>query len=142
LISAADPAFKTVNGLGTGQVLATNFDDGTLNGPQHPVGLGKILTLALTGQGLVNNPPADGNPPPAGTLLPTSELPVVTMAVNIPNERILFPGLIRPTRVLDVIIKIPMSPERTAAEQYSDLVRFHDIRNWGFDPSSTIATPC
>ena len=142
LISAADPAFKTVNGSGTGQVLATNFDDGTLNGPQHPVGLGKILVLALTGQGLVNNPPADGNPPPAGVLLPTSDRPVVTIgAANIPNENILFSGL-DPTYPgsWTVIIKVPDVSQGGPApgNNVPILVRFHDIpSNWGFDPSNS-----
>lgn len=142
LISAADPAFKTVNGIGTGQVLATNFDDGTLNGPQHPVGLGKILVLALTGQGLVNNPPADGNPPPTGVLLPTSDLPVVTIgAVNIPNENILFSGL-DPTYPgsWTVIIKVPDVSQGGPApgNNIPILVRFRDIpSNWGFDPSNS-----
>ena len=142
LMSAADPAFKTVNGAGTGQVLATNFDDGTLNGPQHPVGLGKILTLALTGQGLVNNPPADGNPPPPGTLLPTSELPVVTIgAVNIPNDNILFSGL-DPTYPgsWTLIIRVPDISQGgpLPGNNIPILVRFHDIpSNWGFDPSNS-----
>ena len=142
LISAADPAFKTVNGIGTGQVLATNFDDGTLNGPQHPVGFGKILVLALTGQGLVNNPPEDGSAPPAGVLLPTSELPVVTIgAVNIPNENILFSGL-DPTYPgsWTVIIKVPDISQGGPApgNNIPILVRFHDIpSNWGFDPSNS-----
>jgi uncharacterized protein (TIGR03437 family) len=142
LMSAADPAFKTVNGIGTGQVLATNFDDGTLNGPQHPVGLGKILVLALTVQGLVNNPPADGNPPPAGTLLPTSELPVVTVgAVNIPNDNIIFSGL-DPTYPgsWTLIIKVPDVSQGgpLPGNNIPILVRFHDIpSNWGFDPANS-----
>jgi len=142
LMTAADPAFKTVNGIGTSQVLATNFDDGTLNGPQHPVGLGKILTLALTGQGLVNNPPPDGNPPPAGTLLPTSELPVVTIgAVNIPNENILFSGL-DPSYPgsWTVVIKVPDIAQGgpPPGNNIPIIVRFHDIpSNWGFDPNNS-----
>ena len=65
LMGLADPAFKTVNGQGTGQVLATNLENGTRNGAQNPVGRGKILTLALTGEGPVDNPPPDGTAPSA-----------------------------------------------------------------------------
>jgi len=142
LMTAADPAFKTVNGIGTGQVLATNFDDGTLNGPQNRVGLGKILVLALTGQGLVNNPPPDGSAPPAGTLVPTSELPVVTVgAVNIPNENIIFSGL-DPTYPgsWTLIIRIPDIAQGgpQPGTNIPILVRFHDVpSNIGFDPSNS-----
>ena len=67
-MTVADPAFRTTNFQGWGQVLAINVKpDGTqygLNGPQNPISLGDTLQLALTGQGLVANPPADGFPPP------------------------------------------------------------------------------
>jgi uncharacterized protein (TIGR03437 family) len=142
LMSAADPAFKTVNGAGTGQILAVNLEDGTLNGPQHPVGLGKTLLLALTGQGLVNNPPPDGNAPPSGTLVPTTDLPVVTLAgVNIPNANILFSGL-DPTYPgsWTVIIKVPDISQGgpPPGNNVPILVRFHDVpSNWGFDPNNS-----
>ncbi|HEY2845329.1 MAG TPA: hypothetical protein VGJ09_16820, partial [Bryobacteraceae bacterium] len=139
-MSTADPAFKTVNGAGTGQVLATNFDDGTLNGPQHTVGYGKVLVLALTGQGVVNNPPADGFPPAA--LTPTSDLPVVTVgATNLPNENILFSGL-DPTYPgsWTVIIRIPTIAQGgpPPGNNIPILVRLHDQpSNWGFDPTNS-----
>jgi hypothetical protein len=75
-MAVADPAFRTTNFQGWGQVLALNLkQDGTpngLNGPQNPVGLGEMLQLALTGQGLVANPPADGVAPSG--LTPTNPL--------------------------------------------------------------------
>ena len=66
LMAVADPAFRTTNFQGTGQMLAINLkqmDANGLNGPQNPVSPGKMLQLALTGQGLVDNPPADGFAP-------------------------------------------------------------------------------
>jgi uncharacterized protein (TIGR03437 family) len=140
LMSLADPAFKTVNGAGTGQILAANVDDGGLNGPQNPVSRGKVLTLALTGQGLVSNPPADGFPPTG--LVPTPQLPVVTLgAVNIPPENILFSGL-DPTYPgsWTINIRIPETAQGGPApgNNIPIFVRMYDIpSNWGFDPSNS-----
>src|SRR6185312_2247987 len=82
-MALADPAFRTTNFQGWGQIMALNFDDGTLNSPQNPVGAGKILTLALTGQGPVNNPPADGFPPSALTPTNLADLKVIINAKDI-----------------------------------------------------------
>lgn len=71
-MAVADPAFRTTNFQGWGQIMAINVEDGTLNGPQNPIALGKTLQLALTGQGLVANPPADGVAPSG--LTPTNPL--------------------------------------------------------------------
>jgi uncharacterized protein (TIGR03437 family) len=71
-MTVADPAFRTTNLQGWGQVLAINSKNGTPNGPQNPVGVGEILTLSLTGQGLVANPPSGGFAPSGPT--PTNPL--------------------------------------------------------------------
>ncbi|HSP66594.1 MAG TPA: hypothetical protein VLN48_02630, partial [Bryobacteraceae bacterium] len=76
LMTPAAPGFFTSNAQGTGQIAATNFSDGSVNGPQHPVARGEILTVWLTGQG----PGFQGSAPPDGqgaSGLLTSEKPVV-----------------------------------------------------------------
>ncbi len=50
-MTQAAPGFFTSNAQGTGQIAATNFSDGSVNGPQHPAARGDIITLWLTGQG-------------------------------------------------------------------------------------------
>ena len=92
-MDVADPAFRTTNFDGFGQVLAINFksSDGTsygLNGPQNPIVLGDILQLALTGQGLVNNPPADGFAPSGSTPTNPLDLTVFINGVPVPPANI------------------------------------------------------
>jgi uncharacterized protein (TIGR03437 family) len=45
---------------------AVNLTDGQVNGPLHPVKRGDYISIYLTGQGLVANPPADGDIPKNG----------------------------------------------------------------------------
>ena len=139
LMAAADPAFKTVNGTGTGQILAINFDDGTLNGPQNPVGLGKVLTLALTGQGLVDNPPQDGFAPSGPTPTKASDLVVIINAKDV-SQNILFSGL-DPTYPGSwmINVKVPDSSQGgpPPGNAISIIVRMRDVpSNYGYDPNN------
>jgi len=93
LMAIADPAFRTTNFQGWGQVMAINLKpDGTaygLNGPQNPISRGDTLQLALTGQGPVNNPPADGFPPSGLTPTNLADLKVFINGVDIGSANIL-----------------------------------------------------
>jgi uncharacterized protein (TIGR03437 family) len=97
-MTLADPAFRTTNFLGWGQVMAINLkSDGKtqygLNSPQNPISLGDILQLALTGQGLVANPPADGVAPSALTPTNPADLTILINGQPVPAANILFSGL-------------------------------------------------
>jgi uncharacterized protein (TIGR03437 family) len=142
-MAAADPAFKTVNQQGTGQVLAVNVEDaGGLNGPTNPVSRGKIIQLALTGQGLVDNPPADGFPPPSGVLIHTNplDIKVYLNAAEVPAQNILFSGL-DPNYPGSWIINLRVPDVSQNGPQPSNtvpiVVTMHDIAsNYGFDPNN------
>jgi uncharacterized protein (TIGR03437 family) len=142
-MASADPAFKTVNQQGTGQVLAVNVEEGGLNGPTNQVSRGKVIQLALTGQGLVANPPADGFPPPSGVLINTNPLDihVYLSAAEVPAQNILFSGLdpnypgswIINLRIPDVSQNGP--PPGAAVPI---IVTMHDVAsNYGFDPNNS-----
>jgi uncharacterized protein (TIGR03437 family) len=141
LMDLADPAFRTTNFQGWGQVMALNLKaDGTpngLNGPQNPVARGEMLQLALTGQGLVNNPPANGFPPSG--LRPTNPLDLHVFidgldigAANVISSDLdpTYPGS------WTVNIRIPENPGPPPGSR-SILVRMHDVTsNWGYDPNN------
>ncbi len=140
-MAAADPAFKAANGAGTGQVLAANIDDGGLNGPQNPVSRGKGLQLALTGQGLVDNPPPDGVAPTG--LVPTNpaDLHVFINGKDVPAENILFSGL-DPTYPGSWIINVKIPDEAQGGPPPCNAVlisvTMHDVAsNYGYDPNNS-----
>jgi uncharacterized protein (TIGR03437 family) len=58
--TAATPAIFTLDGSGTGQILAVNVADGSINGPNHPAKAGSSVFLYLTGAGQTNPPGTDG----------------------------------------------------------------------------------
>jgi uncharacterized protein (TIGR03437 family) len=76
-LASASPGLFTVDSSGAGAVLAVNNDDGTVNGPGHPVVRGRFVILYGTGLGSVANPPADGMP---ASGQPASDLPLVLIA--------------------------------------------------------------
>jgi hypothetical protein len=67
-LNVVSPAIYLGAPLTQGVTLAAaiNVTDGSVNGPTHPVKRGDYVSIFLTGQGLVNNPPADGNVPASG----------------------------------------------------------------------------
>ena len=75
-MSPANPGFFASNAAGSGQAAAVN-QDGTVNSPSNCVGRGQIISFYLTGQGFVDNAPADGAPPTAA--LPTPVKPSVAV---------------------------------------------------------------
>ena len=58
--SAAVPAVFTLNGAGTGAVLAINVADGSINDANHPAKAGGTVSLYLTGAGQTNPPGTNG----------------------------------------------------------------------------------
>lgn len=142
-MSNADPAFKAVNGLGTGQILAANLTaqgaSKGLNSPTNPIAQGEILQLALTGQGPVNNPPADGFPP--GGLVPANaDLKVIIGGKEVPAGNIQFSGL-DPTYPGSWIINVKI-PDLTQngpppCNAVSIILIMRDVAsNYGYDPSN------
>jgi uncharacterized protein (TIGR03437 family) len=60
-IASTSPAFFTLSGSGSGQVLAIN-QGGVLNDASHAAAAGSYITLYATGAGLMNPTPQDGQP--------------------------------------------------------------------------------
>jgi uncharacterized protein (TIGR03437 family) len=73
-LAAASPGLFTSNASGSGQIVAVNVQDSSVNGPGHPVVRGQYVILYGTGVGPVPNPPADGA---AASGQPASDLPTV-----------------------------------------------------------------
>ncbi|MBZ5676497.1 MAG: hypothetical protein LAP61_19850 [Acidobacteriia bacterium] len=144
LMTLADPAFRTTNFQGWGQVMAINLKtDGTtngLNGPQNPVARGEMLQLALTGQGPVANPPADGFPPSALTPTNPLDLHVFIDGIDIGSANVVSSDL-DPTYPgsWTVNIRIPDNPGPQPGSR-SILVTMRDVpSNWGYDPNNGFA---
>ena len=76
-LATASPGLFTLNSSGSGQLLAVNVQDSTVNGAAHPVVRGQYVILYGTGVGAVPSPPADGT---AASGQPASDLPTVLIA--------------------------------------------------------------
>ena len=76
-LQTASPGLFTNPPIGSGQLLAVNFQDGSTNSGTHPVVRGQYIILYGTGVGPVPNPPADGA---ASTGQSASDLPQVYVA--------------------------------------------------------------
>jgi uncharacterized protein (TIGR03437 family) len=61
-MAPVSPGLFTLNGFGTGQVMAIN-DDGTPNQPSSQISRGHVISLFGTGLGIVPGAPPDGQPP-------------------------------------------------------------------------------
>jgi len=143
-MTVADPAFRTANFQGWGQVLALNLKpDGTpygLNGPQNPISLGDTLQLALTGQGLVANPPADGVAPSGLTPTNLLDLHVFINGTDIGASNIISSDL-DPTYPgsWTINVRVPTVAQGGPApcNAVSILVIQRDVpSNWGYDPNN------
>jgi uncharacterized protein (TIGR03437 family) len=86
---AYNPGFFTINSQGTGQVVASNYDqlnancspapDCYINSQGNPVARNSIIIFCLTGQGFVPGASADGAAP---AFVPTPLLPVVLSSLG------------------------------------------------------------
>jgi uncharacterized protein (TIGR03437 family) len=90
----ASPGIFTANQAGTQQIAANNYNPdgsyGGVNGPSNALTVkGGVITIWLTGQGKVNNPPPDGVAP--GAAIPTNSLP--TVYIGGVQAQILYSGL-------------------------------------------------
>ena len=74
-IQATSPALFSADATGSGQVLALNAADSSVNSAKNPVKAGQFISLFGTGQGFVNGAPPDGTPATVAT--PTAETPQV-----------------------------------------------------------------
>ena len=146
-MTVADPAFRTANFQGWGQVLAINIKpDGTqygLNGPQNPISLGDTLQLALTGQGPVANPPADGVAPSGLTPTNLLDLKVFINGTDIGPSNIISSDL-DPTYPGSWTINVRMPTVAQGGPGPSNAVSILVIQrdvpsNWGYDPNNGFA---
>ena len=106
------PGFFTSNSQGTGQIVASNFSDGSTNGPNHPVARGEILTLWLTGQGpgFQGTPPPDGQSPSGLLLTDVKPLVYVNGSTPLPDANVLASAMTVYPGVWIINIKIPSDP--------------------------------
>jgi uncharacterized protein (TIGR03437 family) len=91
-MDSASPGILTVNGTGSGNVVAIN-EDGSTNSSSNPVGRGQTITFFCTGQGFIPDAPPDGEPP--ASEIPTPSLPRVFAGGTtfLPDSAVVFSGL-------------------------------------------------
>ncbi len=90
-IDVESPGLFTVDGSGSGQIVAVN-QDGTANNGANPAKAGSIVTLYATGQGAVDGMPPNGQP--AQGIIPTPETPQVFINSGfVPSADVQFSGL-------------------------------------------------
>jgi uncharacterized protein (TIGR03437 family) len=90
-IDAVSPGLFSVDGSGSGQVVAVN-QDGSLNNGANPAKAGSTVTLYATGQGAVNGMPPDGQA--AQGLIATSQMPQVFINSGfVPSGDVQWSGL-------------------------------------------------
>ena len=82
-LASASPGLFTQYAAGSGQLLAVNLQDSSINGPLHPVVRGQYVILYGTGVGPVANPPADGA---AASAQPASDYPTVLVTSSGPGS--------------------------------------------------------
>jgi uncharacterized protein (TIGR03437 family) len=90
-MAPVSPGLFTLNGMGTGQVMAIN-DDGTPNLPSSQISRGHVISLFGTGLGIVPSAPPDGQPP--SDPVPADTTPDVWIgAAFVDPANIMFSGL-------------------------------------------------
>ncbi len=90
-IDGESPGLFTVDGSGSGQVVALN-QDGSMNNGANPAKAGSIVTLYATGQGAVSGMPTDGQA--AQGIVATPEAPQVFINSGfVPAGDVQFSGL-------------------------------------------------
>ncbi|HTB19110.1 MAG TPA: hypothetical protein VK708_13400 [Bryobacteraceae bacterium] len=90
-MDAESPGLFTVDGSGSGQVVASN-QDGSANNGANPAKAGSTVTLYATGQGVVSGMPPDGQG--AQGIASTPELPQVFINAGfVPSSDVQWSGL-------------------------------------------------
>ncbi len=93
-LASASPALFTGNQAGTGQVIAQNFVDFSLNTAGNPVARGQILILYGTGLGPVQNAPPDGTAATAATPGPVNpQVLIGSSKTFVPDANVQYSGL-------------------------------------------------
>jgi uncharacterized protein (TIGR03437 family) len=108
------------------QAAVINVKDGTVNSPTNPVARGDYISIYATGQGLVSNPPADGDVP--GSLTSTPYTPRVGIGAcfvdscppatgeTVPSDPVQFSGLSPQfPGVWQINVRVPGVTDTTAA---------------------------
>ncbi|MDQ1469241.1 MAG: hypothetical protein QOJ99_721 [Bryobacterales bacterium] len=136
-LNSASPGFFTSNQAGTGQIIAANVADNSLNSSLNPVVRGQYITLYGTGVGQVPNAPVDGAAPTGP--LPAASIPQVLIGnakTFLPDANIQYSGL-NPTLVgvwqLNILI-----PQDAPTGSVAIKVFMNSIAS--IDPSSGTAT--
>lgn len=105
-VAAAAPGIFTLDGSGTGQIVAVN-QDLSFNSTKTPAGRDTIVTFFATGFGKTDPPMQDGvHPTPPVFPRPTLPLYVYLGGREVPASHVLFTGAIL-TGVLQVNVRIP-----------------------------------
>jgi len=104
--SAAAPGVFTLNGSGTGAVLAVNLADKSVNDANHPAMAGSSVLLYLTGAGQTNPPGTNGqlagNSPPLPLLPVTATIGGKSVTPSYAGSA---PGIVQ--GVIQVNLQIP-----------------------------------
>jgi uncharacterized protein (TIGR03437 family) len=136
-LNSASPGFFTSNQAGTGQIIAANVADNSLNSSLNPVVRGQYITLYGTGVGQVPNAPVDGAAPTGP--LPAASIPQVLIGnakTFLPDANIQYSGL-NPTLVgvwqLNILIPQDAPTGSVAIKVYMNSIA-------SIDPSSGTAT--
>jgi uncharacterized protein (TIGR03437 family) len=100
-VVAAAPGIFTTNAGGSGQAIAVNVSDGSINGPSHPAATGSYITLYATGAGQTNPAGVNGRPAPgAGTL------PVAPVSATIGGKTAVVQYAGNATNIVEGVIQV------------------------------------
>jgi len=91
-VTTVAPGLFTADGTGSGQIIAINVQDGTLNGASHPAKAGTFVQLWGTGMGLVSPQPPDGTAAQSAVPAPVSTQVFINSGF-VPDGDVQFSGL-------------------------------------------------
>jgi uncharacterized protein (TIGR03437 family) len=137
-LASASPALFTGNQAGTGQIIAQNFTDFSLNTAANAVARGQVIILYGTGLGPVAGAPADGTAPTGA--VPGPSLPQVLIGnakAFVPDANILYSGL-APGLVGVWQLNLMIPADAQTGGSVAIKVFMNSIPN--IDPSNTTAT--
>ena len=89
-VAATAPGIFTPNGSGSGQALAVNVADGSVNGPSHPAAAGAYVTFYVTGAGQTNPPGQNGAP--GSVLAPLPQVNGLTATIGGKQAAVQYAG--------------------------------------------------
>jgi len=147
-MNTVSPGILETSNAGTNrQAAVINLKDGTVNSPTNPAARGDYISIYATGQGMVPNPPADGDVP--RDLTSTSYVPRVLIGTcfvdscaplqgeTVPPDPVQFSGLSPQFPGLwQINVRIPMATDPSAAAALLvsvNSIASNDIRATGFN---------